>query len=44
MVWGNNPTVEGKSLSPGSITHITQDVKVEVQEESILDLLFIVRK
>jgi hypothetical protein len=43
-VWGKTPTVEGKSLSPGSITHITKDVKVQVEGESVLDLLFTVEK
>lgn len=44
QVWGTNPTVEGKQLTKGSITHITKGVAAEVEDESVLDLLFVVKR
>ncbi|PVH67919.1 hypothetical protein DL98DRAFT_523057 [Cadophora sp. DSE1049] len=44
QVWGEDPTVEGMALAPGSVTHITKEVKVMVQRDSILDLLYLVEK
>jgi len=43
-VWGSNPTIDGMELATGSVTHITKGVKVQVEEGSMLDLLFLVEK
>lgn len=43
-VWGKNPTVEGKEVTPGSITHIRKGVSIRVEEESAVDLLILVEE
>lgn len=43
-VWGDNPTIERIELAPGPVTHITQGLKIEIKEGTILDLLYLVEK
>jgi hypothetical protein len=44
QVWGSNPTIEGRELAPASVTHITKGIKIEVKNDSVFDLLYLVEK
>ena len=43
-VWGTNPKIEELEMTPGSTTHITQGVSIQIEEGSIVDLLILVEK
>jgi len=43
-VWGTNPTIEGKEMIPGSTMHISKGVSIQVEEGSVVDVLYLVEK
>lgn len=43
-VWGNNPTFDGAELAPGQSAHINGVGTIQVEEESVVDLLYLLEK
>jgi hypothetical protein len=41
-VWGANPAISGIEMTPGSITHIKKGVLIEVEGDSVVNLLCVI--
>jgi len=42
--WGRIPTISAFQLDPGTMIHVTEDVQVTGEDDTILDLLFVSEK
>jgi hypothetical protein len=43
-ILGSNPRIEETEMALGTVTHITERVKIEVKDGSELDLLYLMEK
>jgi hypothetical protein len=44
FVWGNNLVIDGAPFAPGQSVHIIDRCTIQVKEDSVIDLLYLVEK